>query len=63
MTAHPFQPFTALIGLAVIALGVVVATFGVGDVATSLPVWLAGGAAAVGLAVIPWRRRRPTAPQ
>ncbi len=56
MKAHPFQPLAAVLGIGVIALGVLVAVFGVGRVDDDALVWVAVGVALLGIALIPWRR-------
>jgi membrane protease YdiL (CAAX protease family) len=58
MKRHPFQPFTALLGIALIILGVLVAVFGFEQIGDDALVWAAVAAGVVGLALIPWRGRR-----
>lgn len=55
MSRHPFHPLAAVLGLVAIVVSVVVAAFGVEQTDPALAV--AGGAAALGLLVIPWRGR------
>jgi hypothetical protein len=54
---HPFQPLAAVLGIGVIALGVLVTMFGVERLEDDVLVWTAVGAALIGVALIPWRRR------
>jgi hypothetical protein len=60
MESHPFQPLAAVLGIGVIALGVLVAIFGFEHVEDDALAWAAVGAAVIGLALIPWRRRSPS---
>lgn len=55
MRRHPFQPLVAIVGLVTIGAGTVVAAFGVERVDPA--VGAAAVAAALGLAIIPWRGR------
>ena len=57
MKRHPFQPFVALLGVAVSLLGVLVAVFGFEEIDDDALVWVAVAAGVVGIALIPWRRR------
>ena len=57
MKRHPFQPFTALLGIALVVLGVLVAVFGFEELGDDVLVWAAVAAGVVGVALIPWRRR------
>ena len=56
MTPHRFEPLAAVAGAAVIAVGALVAGFGVERVDPAVTV--AGVAGALGLAVLPWRGAR-----
>jgi hypothetical protein len=59
MRRHPFRPLDAVLGLAVVLLGVLVAVFGFEDVEDdNVVMWCAIGAAVIGLALIPWPRRK-----
>ncbi len=55
MERHRFDPLAAIAGLATVTAGIVVAAFGVERVDPAVGV--AGVAAALGLAIIPWRGR------
>ena len=57
MKRHPFQPFAALVGFALVVLGALVATFGFEEIGDDALVWAAVVAGVVGIALIPWRRR------
>jgi hypothetical protein len=58
MRRHPFRPLDAVLGLAVVLLGVLVAVFGFEDVdEDNVVMWCAIGAVVIGLALIPWPRR------
>jgi hypothetical protein len=59
---HPFRPFDVVLGVAVVIVGVLVATFafeGLDD--DNVFVWLWIGAGVIGLSLLPWPRRRPAA--
>lgn len=56
MRRHRFDAVAAVVGLAAVAAGAVVAWFGVEEIDPA--VGIAAAAAALGLAVIPWSRRR-----
>jgi hypothetical protein len=61
---HPFRPFDVVLGIAVVIVGVLVATFGFeGLDEDNVFVWLAIGAGVIGLSLLPWPHRRsaPTA--
>lgn len=58
MHRHPFHPMSAALGLALVALGVVV-VFGLEQIGDDTIVWVAAAAALLGAAMIPWRRQRP----
>jgi hypothetical protein len=58
MRRHPFRPLDAVLGLAVVLLGVLVAVFGFEDVdEDNVVMWCAIGAVVIGLALIPWPHR------
>jgi hypothetical protein len=63
MRRHPFRPLDAVLGLAVVLLGMLVAVFGFEDVENdNVVVWCAIGAVVIGLALIPWpRHEHPSA--
>jgi hypothetical protein len=63
MRRHPFRPLDAVLGLAVVLLGILVAVFGFEDVEDdNVVVWCAIGAVVIGLALIPWpRHEHPSA--
>ena len=56
MHRHPFQPASAILGLAAVLAGIVVAFGHVADLDGDATGWLAGAALLAGLAIIPWRR-------
>ena len=58
MKRHPFQPLVAVLGLALVALGILVATFGFEGIGDDALVWAAVAAGVVVVALIPWRARR-----
>jgi len=58
MKRHPFQPFVALVGVALVLLGVLVATFGFEQVGDDVLVWAAIATGVVGIALFPWRSLR-----
>lgn len=64
MRAHPFRPFDAVAGLALVLVGVLVAVFGFENVDDdNLVLWCSIGAVVIGLAMLPWPRgRRETSP-
>jgi hypothetical protein len=64
MRPHPFRPFDVVLGLGVVIVGVLVATFGFEGLDPSAAfVWLAIGAAVLGLSLLPWPHRRPSGPE
>ena len=62
MKRHPFRPLVALVGVAVVLLGVLVATFGFEEIGDDVLVWAAVATGVVGVALVPWRGRRPAEP-
>jgi hypothetical protein len=61
---HRFRPFDVVLGIAVVIVGVLVATFGFeGLDEDPVFVWLVIGAGVIGLSLLPWPHRRavPTA--
>lgn len=59
MRRHPFRPLDLVLGLVLVIVGVLVAVFGFEDLDDdNVVVWCAIGAAAIGLALIPWPRRQ-----
>jgi hypothetical protein len=58
---HPFDPLSVIVGLALIGLGILVATFGLGELDDEAVAWFAVIALLIGVALIPWRRRQSTA--
>jgi hypothetical protein len=60
---HPFRPLDAVLGLALIAVGVLVSVFGFENLdEDNLFVWLAIAAGVVGLSLLPWPHRRTPVP-
>jgi hypothetical protein len=56
---HPFRPFDVVLGIAVVIVGLLVATFGFeGLDEDNVFVWLAIGAGVLGLSLLPWPHRR-----
>ena len=63
MRSHPFRPLDAVLGVALVLLGVLVAVFGFEDLDDdNVVVWCAIGAGVIGLALLPWPRRKESAP-
>jgi len=57
--SHPFRPFDAVLGLAVIAIGVLVAVFGFEDLdEDNVFIWLVIAGGVLGLSLLPWPHRR-----
>jgi hypothetical protein len=60
---HPFRPLDAVLGLALIAVGVLVAVFGFEDLdEDNVFIWLVIAAGILGLSLLPWPHRRAAAP-
>jgi hypothetical protein len=55
MKRHSFQPLAAALGVGLIVLGLLVATFGFEAIDDDALIWAAVAAGLVGLALIPWR--------
>jgi hypothetical protein len=55
MSRHPFDPFSLLLGLACVALGLAVALGRIDDVEGGWGVWAALVALVVGVGLVPWR--------
>ncbi len=63
MRPHPFRPLDAVLGLAVIAVGVLVAVFGFEDLdEDNVFIWLVIAAGVLGLSLLPWPHRRAAEP-
>jgi hypothetical protein len=62
MGRHSFRPLDAVLGIAVVVVGVLVAVFGFEDLDDDNAfVWLAIGAGVLGLSLLPWpHRKTPT---
>lgn len=60
MERHPFDPISALAGLLLAVLGVVVGSFGIDTVADNAVAWASAAAAVVGVALAWPRRNRQT---
>ncbi len=61
MQRHPIDPVSAVLGVLAGVLGVLVATRSFGGFGTVGGWWLAGAAAVVGVALLPWNARRGSA--
>jgi hypothetical protein len=61
MERHPLDPVSVAFGIVAVAAGFAVALGDAVDWDAGGSWWLAAVAALVGLAIIPWRRRRPVA--
>ncbi len=57
MEPHRFHPLHAVVGIVLVAVGVVTATFGLNRLAENGVAWGSAGVALVGLALLPWPRR------
>jgi hypothetical protein len=56
---HPFRPLDAVLGVTVVAVGVLVAVFGFENLdEDNVFIWLAIGAGLVGLSLLPWPHRK-----
>jgi hypothetical protein len=56
---HPFRPLDAVLGLGLVILAVLVAVFGLENLDDdNVVVWCAIGAGVIGVALLPWPRRR-----
>ena len=63
MRRHPFRPLDAVLGLALVLLGVLVAVFGFENLDDdNVVVWCAIAAGVIGLALLPWPRRTESTP-
>jgi hypothetical protein len=61
---HPFRPLDAVLGVTVVAVGILVAVFGFENLdEDNVFVWLAIGAGLVGLSLLPWPHRRSAEPE
>jgi hypothetical protein len=61
---HPFRPLDAVLGVTVVAVGVLVAVFGFENLdEDNVFVWLAIGAGLVGLSLLPWPHRKAPDPE
>jgi hypothetical protein len=60
---HPFRPLDAVLGLAVVAVGILVAVFGFEELdEDNVFIWLVIAAGILGLSLLPWPHRRPPEP-
>lgn len=57
MTAHRFDPLSAVLGIVAIIIGVLVTLGDTDPLSTNLGPWIALGALAIGVALLPWSRR------
>jgi len=58
MTAHRFDPISAVLGIVAIVIGVLVMLGDTDPFASGLGPWITIGALAIGIALLPWGRRR-----
>lgn len=56
MTAHRFDPPSAVLGIVAIITGVLVMLGDTDPLSTNLGPWIAIGALAIGVALLPWSR-------
>ncbi len=64
MRRHPFRPLDAVLGLALVLLGVLVAVFGFENLDDdNVVMWCAIAAGVIGLALLPWPRRTRSTPE
>ena len=56
MTAHRFDPLSAVPGIVAIIIGVLVMLGDTDPLSTNLGPWIAIGALAIGVALLPWSR-------
>lgn len=57
MTAHRFDPLSAVLGIVAVITGVLVILGSTDPLSTNLGPWLTLGALAIGVALLPWSRR------
>jgi hypothetical protein len=62
MHAHRFDPISAVLGVVAVIIGAVVMLGATDPLSTDLGPWIAVGALALGIALLPWGRRRPAPP-
>jgi hypothetical protein len=61
--SHPFRPLDAVLGLGVIAVGVLVAVFGFEDLdEDNVFIWLVIAGGVLGLSLLPWPHRQIAEP-
>ena len=58
MNAHRFDPLSAVLGIVAIMAGVLVMLGDADPLSSGLGPWIAVGALATGIALLPWGRRR-----
>jgi hypothetical protein len=58
MTAHRFDPLSAVLGIVAIVTGVLVMLGDTNPLSSDFGPWIAIGALAIGIALLPWRRRQ-----
>ena len=61
MTAHRFDLIAAALGVVAIAVGLLVATASIDNIDADAGWWFAVAALVLGIALVPWTRRRPAA--
>ncbi len=57
MTAHRFDPLSAVLGIVAVITGVLVMLGDTDPLSTNLGPWITLGALAIGVALLPWSRR------
>ena len=57
MTAHRFDPLSAVLGIVAIITGILVMLGDTDPLSTNLGPWITLGALAIGVALLPWSRR------
>lgn len=58
MTAHRFDPLSAVLGIVAIVTGALVMLGDTNPLSSNFGPWIAIGALAIGIALLPWGRRR-----
>lgn len=62
MPAHRFDPLSAVLGIVAIITGVLVMLGDTDPLSTNLGPWIAVGALAIGVVLLPWRQRHRNSP-
>ena len=63
MTAHRFDPLSAVLGIVAIITGILVMLGDTDPLSTNLGPWITLGALAIGVALLPWNRHRNSSTQ